>query len=148
MKPYSRRTLDRSKAIFNYRLSRAQRVVESAFGICASKWRILDKVSETKVGTGVEIVKYISLLHYIIINFEGYCCLHSRLSQHDSLSLPPTLATRKQRKTKLGRCYQPERLFCTLARYTLRRRTAPYTRTYTCLSAQASARETRVHATR
>jgi len=50
MKPYSRRTLDRSKAIFNCRLSRVRRVVECAFGICASKWRILDKSIEKKSG--------------------------------------------------------------------------------------------------
>ena len=93
------------------------------------------------------IVKCVSLLHIIIIiEFEGYRCLLSRLSQHDSLSLPPTRAPRKQRTSKLGRCYQPERPFCTLARYTLRRRTAPFT--YMCLSAQASGRETRVHAGR
>jgi len=71
MKPYSRRTLDESKAVFNYRLSRARRVVECAFGICASKWRILDKAIETKVDTGVEIVKSIALLHNIIIDVEG-----------------------------------------------------------------------------
>jgi hypothetical protein len=86
------------------------------------------------------------LLHNIIIDFEDYCCLHSRLSQRDSLSLPPTRATRKQRTNKLGRCYQPERPFCTLIRYTLRRRTAPFT--YMCLSPQVSGRETRVHAGR
>jgi hypothetical protein len=48
IEPYSRRTLDRSKAIFNYLLSRARRVVESASGNCASKCRILDKAVETK----------------------------------------------------------------------------------------------------
>jgi len=53
MKPYSRRTLDRNKAC--------------AFGICASKWRILDKSIETKVDAGVEIVKYIAVLHSIIM---------------------------------------------------------------------------------
>ena len=86
--------------------------------------------------------KCISLLHNIIIDFEGYCSLHSRLSQHDSLSLTPTRATTKQRTNKPGRCYQPERPFCTLTRYTLRRRTAPFT------STQVSGRETRVHAGR
>jgi hypothetical protein len=48
MKAYSRRMLDRRRAIFNYRLSCAY-VVECAFGICASKWRIVDKAIETKV---------------------------------------------------------------------------------------------------
>ena len=59
------RTLDSSKAVFNCRLSLPRRVVESAFGICASKWRILEKTIETKVDTGVEIVKY---LHNIVID--------------------------------------------------------------------------------
>jgi hypothetical protein len=55
-KLYSRRILDRSKAIFNYGLSRARHVVECALGICVSNWRILDKATETKVDTAVEIV--------------------------------------------------------------------------------------------
>jgi hypothetical protein len=77
IQPYSR-TLDRSKTIFNYRLSRAPRVVESALAICASKWGILDKAIETKIDTGVEIVKCMSLQHNVIVDFEDYCCLHSR----------------------------------------------------------------------
>jgi hypothetical protein len=36
MTPYCRRSLDTSKAFLNYRLSRARRVVECAFGISAS----------------------------------------------------------------------------------------------------------------
>jgi hypothetical protein len=51
--------------MFNYRMSRAGRVVESVFGIFASKWRILDRAVETNVGTGVGIVKCISLLRNI-----------------------------------------------------------------------------------
>ena len=88
-----------------YILSRALRVVECAFGICASKWRILDKATETKVDASVETVKCIALLHSIIIDFESYYCLPSRLSQRDSLSLPPTRAPRKQRTNKVGHCY-------------------------------------------
>ena len=82
MKPYSRRTLDRSKAIFNYRLSRAGRVVEFALGDCASKWRILNEITETKVDKAVEIVKCIALLHNII-DVEG---LHD-LPSNDCISV-------------------------------------------------------------
>jgi hypothetical protein len=71
MKPHSRRTLDRSKAIFNYRLSHVRRVAESAFDICSSKWRILDKPTDTMVDTGVEIVNCIALLHNIIVDTDG-----------------------------------------------------------------------------
>ena len=46
-------------------------MIERAFGICASKLRILDKVIETYVDTAVEIVKCIILLHNIIMDVEG-----------------------------------------------------------------------------
>ena len=55
--------------------------MECAFGICASKWRILDKATETKVDTAMEIVKCIALLHNIIIDAEG---LHDLLSNYCS----------------------------------------------------------------
>jgi len=58
-------------------------VVECAFGICASKWRILDKAIEIKVDTTLEIVKCLALLHNIIIHVEG---LHD-LSSNDYGSL-------------------------------------------------------------
>ncbi|XP_075684243.1 uncharacterized protein LOC142652483 [Rhinoderma darwinii] len=40
MRPFARRGLDDRRRIFNYRLSRARRCVECAFGIMSSKWRV------------------------------------------------------------------------------------------------------------
>jgi hypothetical protein len=41
---------------------------------CGGFWTVI----EAKVDTGVEIVKWMSLLHSIIIDFEGYGRLDSR----------------------------------------------------------------------
>ncbi|CAH1969151.1 unnamed protein product, partial [Acanthoscelides obtectus] len=72
MRPYPRRNLDNSKRIFNYRLSRARRCAECAFGIMSGKWRILLKPIETKIETAINIVKAICILHNFVIEQEGF----------------------------------------------------------------------------
>jgi hypothetical protein len=40
LRPFPRRNLSIQKKVFNYMHTRARRMVECAFGILASKWRI------------------------------------------------------------------------------------------------------------
>jgi hypothetical protein len=48
LKPYSHRTLTCEQKIFNYRLSRARRIVENLFGILISQFRIFQKPISTR----------------------------------------------------------------------------------------------------
>ena len=43
MKPYPQRNLTHDQRIYNYRLCRARRIVENAFGVVANRWRVLAK---------------------------------------------------------------------------------------------------------
>lgn len=70
MRPYPARNLDNRQRIFNYRLSRARRSVECAFGIMSSKWRILHKCIETNEENAVKIIKAICILHNFVLDNE------------------------------------------------------------------------------
>ncbi|KAK4882223.1 hypothetical protein RN001_005542 [Aquatica leii] len=60
MRPYPRHSnLDRK--IFNYRLSRARRVVESAFGILSDRWRVYRKPINASIDTTIRIIIIIFL---------------------------------------------------------------------------------------
>ena len=65
MKPYSQQGLTPEKRVFNYRLSRARRVVENAFGILANRFRVF----MTPMNLSPEKVEIITLACCVLHNF-------------------------------------------------------------------------------
>lgn len=77
MKPYSGRFrpngLDRDKIVFNYRLSRARRTVENAFGILVMRWGCLRGEIQSRPEKVQAIVAACCVLHnYMMGESENY----------------------------------------------------------------------------
>ncbi|XP_035432588.1 uncharacterized protein LOC118271408 isoform X2 [Spodoptera frugiperda] len=71
LRPFGGTHLDHMKKIFNYRLSRARRYVECAFGILANKWRIFHRPLDVHPDTAIEIVKACTVLHNFVREKDG-----------------------------------------------------------------------------
>ena len=78
MRPYANRNLGDTKRIFNYRLSRARRMVECAFGILCNKWRILHRAIDFEV----EVAQIIT---------QTCCVLHNYVRRRDSIPFEDSL---------------------------------------------------------
>lgn len=63
MRPFPGRTLPRDRRVYNYRLSRARLVVENAFGILASQWRMYRRPMELQPDFVGRCVKATCVLH-------------------------------------------------------------------------------------
>lgn len=82
MKPYPRNQslADRSKAIFNYRLSRARRIVENAFGILTHRFRLF----ATPIHLGTESVQNAT---------TAACIIHNLLIDERTLAESDTISS-------------------------------------------------------
>lgn len=63
---YSGNSLTNDKKLFNYRLPRARRYVECAFGILSNKWRIFHRPMNVIVDFVSDIVKACCVLHNFV----------------------------------------------------------------------------------
>lgn len=75
LRPYPGRNLTNKLRIFNYRLCRARRTVECAFGVLANKWRVLHTSIQVEPEFTDDIIKACCILHNFVrkrdgINFE------------------------------------------------------------------------------
>ncbi|GBP23647.1 hypothetical protein EVAR_80264_1 [Eumeta japonica] len=72
MRPFPEITLAREKRIFNYRLCRARRSVECAFGVLCNKWRVLHTPLLVNPNFATHIVKAACVLHNYVRRRDGY----------------------------------------------------------------------------
>lgn len=66
MKPIHKRNLNKNEIIFNYRISRARRVVENAFGILANRFRIYKTAILLKPSTVKSVVLATIAIHNML----------------------------------------------------------------------------------
>ena len=72
MRPYPRKNeVDKSQTVFNYRLSRARRVIENSFGILASRFRIFRRPIIAKAENVISIVKATVALHNLLMKSKS-----------------------------------------------------------------------------
>lgn len=82
LRPYSSNQLNRNRELFNYRLSRARRVVENAFGIMVSRWRIYRKPINASLKTIESIVKATVCLHNLLLSTPNYADMVDDVPPH------------------------------------------------------------------
>lgn len=69
---FSGKVLSDNNRIFNYRLSRARRNVECAFGILSNKRRILHKAINVNVDLSILLIKTCCALHHFVRSRDGF----------------------------------------------------------------------------
>lgn len=72
MRNYGGHNLSTKQKIFNYRLCKARKYVECAFGILTNKWRLYYTPLNLSKETAIEVIKATVVLHNIVRDMDGY----------------------------------------------------------------------------
>lgn len=70
MKPYKGSFLPEKQRVFNYRLSRARRIIENTFGIAAARWRVWKRPVIASPEKVTSIAKAVCVLHNYLMTEE------------------------------------------------------------------------------
>ena len=82
MKPRSSTNLGIEKLIFNYRLSRARRVIENTFGIAVNRFRVFHQPIMANVGKVKDIRRAVLIVHNYLFNDNSCNPGHSYCSEN------------------------------------------------------------------
>ena len=86
MKPFPHRTALGDEKVFNYRLSRARRIVENAFCLLCARFRILLRTIELDVANVMQVVRACVALHNFLLSKKDKNYLqHDSMDQEDEL---------------------------------------------------------------
>jgi hypothetical protein len=72
MKLYPREVLGIRERVFNYRLSRARRIIENTFGIAAARFQVFRRPIHARVEMVVNITKAVVVLHNYLMNGKTF----------------------------------------------------------------------------
>jgi len=95
LRPYPGRNLTQKQKVFNFRLSRARRIIENTFGIIATKWRILHRPI---LATPEKCESYI----------KAICCLHNFVKMDGASARAYCLSTLVDHEDHLGNFHPGE----------------------------------------
>ncbi|CAF4745322.1 unnamed protein product [Pieris macdunnoughi] len=82
MKPYNKQVLNDNRRIFNYRLSRARRIIENVFGILASRFKIFQKHIKLSPRKAKIVVMACCHLHNLLMKQKNYV-RHGKIDVED-----------------------------------------------------------------